>query len=240
MTHFSDQLLESLGAWQNGWREVQARREVLAKDLCEHAAELPSQFRTVSVPCYRKRFIHKGEMVDLFLNDCRDEGVASWTLDLRFAERLKGLTRDDAVSAAIFEHNPTEEEVVVSFPALWASGDFQSAAEDFKSRGGRHSGALLNFKDTQQEIVLKAPLRSSEMVALTGASSPFDELCDREKIPENQRDQIFRAMIDKGVYVGDVQYIDKAATQRVVTRSVQHLYRVISEHLERHRLNNGD
>ena len=233
MTAFSDQLLEALGAWQNGWREVQARREILAEDLCKQAAGLPPEFRTITTSCYRKRFIHKGEMVDLFLNDFRDEGMASWTLDLRFAERLKGLTRDDAVSAAIFEHTPVDGEVIVSFPALWASEEFRIAVADYASREGPYAAALLNFKDEQQEVVLRTPLRSSEMIALTGASSPFDELCDRIGIAEDQRDQIFKTLIDGGTYVGEVQYIDKEATQRVVTRSIQRLYVVVKEHLER-------
>jgi hypothetical protein len=234
MTAFPDQLLQSLGAWQNGWREVQLRRESLANELCDQTARLPPEFRTVPVCCYRKRFIHKGEMVDLFLNDSRDEGVASWTLDLRFAERLKGLTRDDAVSAAIFEHTPTEGEVIVSFPALWASHEFQGAVNVYASRNSPHADALLLFKDKQQEVVLKAPLRSSEMIALTAASSPFDDLCDRIGIAEDQRDQIFKTLIDNGSYVGEVQYIDKEATQRVVTRSIHRLYVVVKEHLERH------
>lgn len=233
MTAFPDQLLKALGAWQNGWREVQDRREVLANDLCEQAKVLAREFRTISISCYRKRFIHKGEMVDLFLNDHRDEGVASWTLDLRFAERLKGLTRPDAVSAAIFEHTPVESEVIVSFPALWSSEAFRDAVTDYASREGAYAKALLNFKDMQQEVVLRAPLRSSEMIALTGASSPFDELCDRIGISENERDRIFKTLIDNGTYVGEAQYIDKEATQRVVTRSIQRLYVVVKEHLER-------
>ena len=233
MTAFSDQLLESLGAWQSGWREVQSRRENLADELCGQVASLPPEFRTVSASCYRKRFIHKGETVDLFLNDSRDEGVASWTLDLRFAERLKGLTRDDAVSAAIFEHTPADGEVIVSFPALWAAQEFQDAVKGYASRSGPQSDALVHFKDTQQEVVLKTPLRASEMIALTGASSPFDDLCDRIGVPDSQRDQIFKALIDDGSYVGEVQYIDKEATQRVVTRSIQRLYVVVKEHLER-------
>ncbi|WP_153065879.1 hypothetical protein [Xanthomonas campestris] len=233
MTKFHDKLLKSLGAWQNGWREVQSQRESLADELCEQVANLHPKFRTISASCYRKRFIHKGEMVDLFLNDSRDEGVASWTLDLRFAERLKGLTRPDAVSAAIFEHIPTGGEVIVSFPALWAEQEFQDAVIDYASRNGTYSDALVNFKDTQQEVVLRTPLRSSELIALTGASSPFDDLCDRIGIANEQRDQIFKTLIDNGSYVGEVQYIDKEATQRVVTRSIQSFFVKFKELAER-------
>jgi hypothetical protein len=232
MTTFSDDNLEALGAWQNGWGEVQSRREILAENLCKQAESLSSEFRTVQRLCYRKRFIHKGEMVDLFLKDSRDEGVSSWTLDPRFAERLKGLTREGAVSGAIFEHMPTETEVVVSFPALWNSHKFREAVKLYSAKGGIHAKALLNFRDTQHEVVLKTPLRSSEMIALTGASSPFEDLCDMMGIPEDKRDGIFKVLTDNGTYPGEVQYIDREATQRAITRSIQRIYFIVKEQLE--------
>jgi len=233
MITFTDKLLEALGAWQNGWGEVQSRRESLAENLLEEAKHLPREFRTVRGLCYRKRFIHKGEMVDLFLKDHRDEGVASWTLDLRFAERLKGLTREGAVSGAIFEHMPSEAEIVVSFPALWGSLEFQEAVESYSAKDGSYARALRNFGNTQQEVVLRTPLRSSEMIALTGASSPFDDICDMMDIPEDKRDGVFKNLIDSGTYPGEVQYIDREATQRVVTRSIQRIYLLVKEQLER-------
>lgn len=236
MTIFSDDLLQSLGAWQNGWGDAQGRRELLAADLLQHTAQLPDEFRRVVGPCYRKRFIHKGEMVALFLEDWRDEGIASWTLDLKFAENMKGLVRQNAVSGAIFEHFPTDSEVVVSFPELWASEEFRNAVDGYSGRGGAHSRALLNFGNSQQEVVLRAPLRSSEMIALTGASSPFDDLCDMINLPEDQRSSVFQSLIASGKYPGEVQYIDREATQRVVTRSIQRLYHVVRAHLEDQRI----
>lgn len=231
MTKFSDDLLQALGAWQNGWGEVQERRESLAAEMVLQVAKLPDEFRHVTGPCYRKRFIHKGEMVALFLEDSRDEGVASWTQDLRFAEQMKGLTRTNAVSGAIFEHFPSQSEVIVSYPALWASEDFRNAVDCYSSRGGHHAKALLNFRDNQSEVVLQTPLRSSAMIALTGASSPFDDLCDMVSLPEDQRSAVFQSLIESGKYPGEVQYIDREATQRVVTRSIERLYHIVRAHL---------
>jgi len=171
-------------------------------------------------------------MVALFLEDSRDEGMASWTLDLRFAERMKGLTRENAVSGAIFEHVPDASEIIVSFPALWESKDFQVAVDRYSSRSGPHAKALLHFRDEQREVVLQTPLRSSEMIALTGASSPFDDLCDMIGLPEEQRSTVFKSLIESGTYPGEVQYIDKEATQRVVARSIQRLYQIVKAHLE--------
>jgi len=109
MQIFTDEFLCALGAWQNGWGEDQARKESLAAELAQVSASLSAQYRTVSAPCYRKRFIHKGETVDIVLCNERDEGIASWTTDLRFAERMKGLVIENAISAAIFRHVPTHD-----------------------------------------------------------------------------------------------------------------------------------
>lgn len=231
MTKFSDDLLQALGAWQNGWGEVQARRESLATELLLQSSQLPDEFRRVSGPCYRKRFIHKGEMVALFIQNSRDEGVASWTLDFLFAERMKGLIRENAVSGAIFEHFPAESEIVVSYPALWESASFRNAVDSYSDRGGPHAKALLNFRDSQKEVVLQTPLRSSEIIALTGASSPFDDICDMINLPEDQRDAAFQSLVESGNCPGEVKYIDREATQRAIARSIEGFYHVVRVHL---------
>jgi len=46
--------------------------------------------------------------------DEKDEGLASWATDIRFAEGFKGCYLEGAVSAAIFRHTPQPGEVVVS------------------------------------------------------------------------------------------------------------------------------
>lgn len=232
LTHtFSDEFLDALGAWQNGWGEDQARKEPLAAALSQESASLPDRYRTVLEPCYRKRFIHKGELVDIILGDEKDEGMASWTTDLRFAERMKGLVRANAVSAAVFRHTPAKDEVVVSLSALWADPLFAQAVQNYCARGGTFGTALLNFKDTQSEIVLRTPLRGSEIVALSGASSPFDELCDRAGIPEQDRDKTFKQLVDAGTYPGDPQYIDIEASQRAISRSIQQIYALVQSKL---------
>lgn len=232
MHSFTDTFLEALGAWQNGWGEDQARKDPLALALANEASNLPAQFRSVCAPCYRKRFIHKGELVDIVLGDSRDEGVTSWTTDLRFAERMKGLVRANAVSAAIFCHSPTEDEVVVSLPALWADPSFRQAVQDFAERSGNFAAALLNFRDSQSEIVLRTPLRGSAIAALSGASSPFDQLCDRAGVPEADRDKVFKQLVDSGSYPGDPQYIGMEASQRAISRSIQQVYAIVQSKLE--------
>jgi len=229
---FTDEFLEALGAWQNGWGEDQARKDILALALTTEAASLPLRYRTVSEPCFRKRFIHKGEMVEILLDNSRDEGLASWTTDLRFAERMKGLVRTNAVAAAIFQHCPTDANVIVNLTALWADPAFTNSVQAYSDRGGRFATALLNFRDSQSEVVLQVPLRGSEIVALSGASSPFDDLCDRAAIPEHDRDRVFKHLLETGSYPGDPQYIGAEASQRVISRSIQKVYETVQSALE--------
>ena len=115
---FSDELMIALAEWQNGWNENQDKRQELASNLLKAVQNLDERFKRVSNPCYRKRFLHRGELEDIFLNDNKDEGVVSWTIHQEFAERFKGLLKDNAVSGAIFEHIPSENEIVVNIDEL--------------------------------------------------------------------------------------------------------------------------
>ena len=226
---FSEEFLSALGGWQRGWREIQSDRLALGLALIKASSNLPAEFRTVEHPCYRKRFIHEGEFVDLFLVDQRDEGIASWTTDLKFAERLKGLTRPDAISGAIFRHTPTPDEVVLNTVALWKSDEFRTRAAQYRKEAGKDAKALWNFRDTQAEIILTSPLKGSEVIALTGTSSPFDQLCDRENIAESQRDGLFKMLVEAGVYVGEPTYVDPGKSQAVIAGMIQKFYEKISK-----------
>lgn len=225
---FDDRLLNAIGGWQNGWGEIQSTKDLLANELELAVAPLPAKFRSVRVPCYRKRFIHKGELVDVILKDGRSEGLASWTTNLAFAERFKGLVRPDAVSGAIFEHVPSEHEVVVSIEALWSSTEFAAAVRSYCERGGVHGKALLNFKNLQGEVVLKAPLRGSEIVALTGASSPFDELCDSAGIPEERRNEIFSTLVENKIYPGAAAYTTRQAAKNAIANTIQKMNQLLA------------
>jgi len=220
MDYFSDELLEALGSWQKGWRENQNLRLSLGKTLQQAARSLPSEFRHAPEMCYRKRFIITGEYVDIFLNDNRkEEGVTSWTTDLSFAELFKGLVREDAKHVAIFCHKPNIDEVVVNFESLWQSQDFISAAEDFRRRNGVNAEALFHFRASQAEIVLNAPLRGSEVIAMVGISSQFDELCDKTGIPALERDRLLKQLREKGIHPSEPRYTYRA--QAAISRAIK-------------------
>src|SRR3989338_5704331 len=226
---FSDDFLKTLGAWQKGWKEDQSIRLQLADQLKNAVHHLPDSFKQVNQPCYRKRFLHQGELFEIIMVDEKDEGLTSWTIFQKYAENFKGLQRPSAVSAAIFEHTPTANEVILNICELWKSESFIQAAEEYKSKNGENANAIFNFKASQGEVVLSAPLKGSQIIALTGASSPFDELCDKAPIPEAEREEYFKKLIDFGQYPEILKYTSKEGAQRVIKNTVKLMEQKIIE-----------
>lgn len=221
---FSDELMIALANWQKGWRENQEERERLSSELLNAVQNIDKKFKSVSNACYRKRFLHHGELVDIVLKDEKNEGVVSWTIDQEFAERFKGLQKSDAVSGAIFEHTPNEDEVVVNICELWKDAEFIEDANKFKEKHPDDAKPLFHFKDTQGEVVLTSPLKASEIIALTGASSPFDDLCDQAGIPETQRDELFTKLVQSGQTPGELKYTSRESAQRIIDNTIRRIY----------------
>lgn len=218
---FSEDFLKNLGAWQKGWKEDQFVRLQLADQLKTAIHHLPDSFKQVNQPCYRKRFLHHGELLDIIMADEKDEGLTSWTICQKYAENFKGLQKPSAVSAAIFEHTPTASEVILNICELWKSESFIQAAEKYRNANGENADAIFHFKASQGEVILSAPLKGSEIVALTGASSPFDELCDKLSIPKSERDEYFKKLIDLGLYPETLKYTSKEGTIRVIKNTIR-------------------
>lgn len=231
---FSDELLKALADWQRGWQENQAQREYLADALLNATKYLDEKFKHVNKPCYRKRFLHHGELVDIVLNNEKYEGLVSWTMNKEFAELFKGLYKPDAVSGAIFEHTPGEGEVVVNICELWKDNKFIQAAHDFKQRFPDDAKPLFHFKDLQGEVVLTSPLRALEIIALTGASSPFDDLCHQVGIPDSQRDDLFMQLVQSGQIPGELRYTSKESAQRVIENTIRRMYEKVQEYKAQH------
>jgi len=226
---FSDTFFKSLNDWQNGWRENQETKNELASILEGECENLPAKYKEGNQTCYRKRFLHKGEMVDILMNNNKDEGITSWTSDIRFAERFKNLYREDAVTAAIFEHTATASEVILNISALWNCKIFHEEFEKFQEKEPESCTAISNFKNLQSEIVLKTPLRGSEIIALTGFASPFDELCERLNVPEESRDELYYKMIDEETYPLGVTYIKEENAKRAVQKTIMKFIEKINE-----------
>lgn len=186
---FTIDFLKSLSNWQNGWFENQENRRLIADELVKQCEKLPQEFKIVESYCYRKRFIIDGEIVPLLVDDEFFEGIASWSEELDYTKRFKGVYRSSSKFVMLFKHKPMPEEIVVNIVSLWKDDRFILAAENFQKEYAEEAKALFNFNDSQSEIVLKSTLKGTEIEDIVGISSSFDEICDMANIPEDKREE---------------------------------------------------
>ena len=73
-------------------------------------------------------------------------------------------------------------------------------------------------------------MKASEIIAFTGASSPFDDLCEQLSIPMDSRDELFKNLLQSGLYPGEPKYTSKEGAQRIVENSIQKLYAKFQEY----------
>ena len=225
---YSDRFLAALGARLRGWREDPARRQEITNELLEAIAEsdLPNDVRTISQKCYRKRFLvpnnpqNQGDFGPLIMNGVlEDEGVASWTTDLKFAEDFKNPLRDGTVSA-VFGHVPLSHEVILNIPALWRDQEFQTSVDEYSKAGKPNADLLQNFKASQSEIILNAPLRRDEIEGFCGRSSPFELLCEFAGIhDEEARDEIWRKLCDADDFPEQPTWLKREAALRALANT---------------------
>lgn len=238
---FSDDFLQALATWQNGWGTDQTRRKPIGDALLQACEALPKEFKTANGrTCYRKRFIHTGELVPIFVDDARDEEIGSWTFNEEFARGFRKLRSLDpgAITAAIFKRIPPDDEVVVNIPALWQDDEFIAAAEAYRERNKPYAKALFHFVGPydQDEIVLKsAPLQGSQIHALAAPVKTFDEYCDMLGFPnDKRRDVYYRQLTDAGRKFGEPDWISPSGTANVSARVALtgHLVNAINKGLE--------
>jgi hypothetical protein len=222
---YTDEFLAALGAWQRGWKEQPDRRGEITTKLVsaiESAPPLPEVARTVRGKCYRKRFLvannpqNDGDLYRLVMMGSLQEGIASWTIDLRYAQDFKGPVRDGAISA-VFGHQPKPDEVVLNIQALWTLRCFREAVGDFASRGGSNADALQNFKARQSEVILNATLLREDVEGFCERSSPFELLCEVAGITdEAEKDKFWEQMVVQGIFPGEAHWLQKEAAQHVL------------------------
>jgi len=226
---FTDDVLTSIGKWQRGWREQPDLKSQISAELLEACQSIPPEFKTVDIPCYRKRFLIGDELLDIVIRDEKNEGIASWTTDRRFAERFKDIIRPGTVSGAIFRHVPDPSEIILNIPSLWKNRDFCLAVDELNNKFPEQARPLLHFKDIQSEIILNTPLRGSAIIALSGVSSHFDVICDKFNIPACDRDHLFKIAIENGIPIQEPTYISEEGVQRVLENAVKRIKKIIDD-----------
>lgn len=217
---FRNEFFIALNNWQKGWEENQETREQYALSLKTECDFLELKYKIVDTNCYRKRFLYRGELIDIILNNLKDDGITSWTTNIRYAEFFKGKYRPSAVTAVIFEHFPQQNEIILNINELWKCNDFISQLEEYKKLIPENCEAIYNFKDIQGEVILEAPMRGSEICILSGISSPFDDICNSANIPEEERPRIFKQLIDDGAFIEELTFVRDEAARKAVRNTI--------------------
>lgn len=237
---FSNRFLSALANWQRGWREEKARRLCLEKELVAavQAEELPRQFRTVCKPCYRKRYLvpnnpqNDGDLGPLFLNGFIEEGLASWTIDKKFAQDFKDPLREGTF-AAVFAHYPKGEEVLLNIPALWNDSEFVESVKNFHDNGHNDASILKKFKDRQGEIIMNAKLCLDDLIAVCGRSSPFDVLCELAGLrTDEERDSFWQQLVDADKFPEEPMWLSADRTKVVLNATREKFLKKHSDKIE--------
>ena len=227
---FTDTFLDAMGAWQRGWKEQKGRRLELTDALLRAVGEidLPLPAKTSHDTCYRKRYIYKenpqnhtgGDYVPIFIGGRYEEGVASWSTDFEWLKSFKDEFRDNA-NTAIFAHKPQLDEVILNIKALWQIENFADAVSGYKERGGAESEALLNFRDHQSEVILRAPLLVEEIESFCGPIGSYEQLFAEAGITgEHQEDAFVSRLKEVNSFPGDAHWLSREASQRVIRRTI--------------------
>ncbi|MBA4132711.1 MAG: hypothetical protein C0519_14975 [Hyphomicrobium sp.] len=226
---YTDAFLDAMGAWQRGWKEQPALRKQLTAALLKAIGEtnLPLSATTVDGICYRKRFLYKdnpengGDHVPIFIGGGYEEGVTSWSTEFEWLKAFKGEIKDDA-NATIFAHTPVPAEVVLNIKRLWQAEGFADAVDDYKARSGAEADALLNIKDKQSEVILRALLLMEEIEAFCARIGDYDQLFAEAGVVGDQEEEAFvQRLKEINRIPGDSHWLPRDAAQRVVKRTVQ-------------------
>jgi hypothetical protein len=229
--NFPDSFFLALGEWQNGWAEDQSRRVPLAVALANEARALPPEFCKVRVPCYRKRFLQSKDVIPLLLRSLHD-GVTSWSIDRKTAEEFKYRMRPGTITGVVFKHEPSDSNVVLNIPALWADSSFASGAEAYRDREMLFADALFNFREErdQFEVVLDAPLNPEDIVTLTGeTNTSFEEFCRAVGLPVLLEDSAWKALLDKDLQPQAPSFLRDEAAQTVILHAVERLEHLLDK-----------
>lgn len=228
---FSDDFLKALSNWQKGWGEDQDKRRELADTLVKECESLSKKFKKCNKFCYRKRFIVGNEIVPIIIADEFFEGIASWTMELDYAKNFKGLVKPMTKFAVIFKQIPKKTDVVVNIVELWKSKAFRQAVKELDEKSPEIAYPLLNFGDSQKEVILRTTLKGSQIEHIVGISNSFEKICDMANIPEEKREElsIEYSKNPNGIPIELPIYTSKKGTKKAVQKSLQMIKQLIDE-----------
>lgn len=216
------ELLQAINDWQKSSSD---KRGDVLKNL---AADLPLQFRTCSLCCFRQIALGKGSVWDLLAENQLPEKISAWTTDLGVAKSFKGGVPPEGQGwqGVIFVLFPQPEHVVLNLSALYQDKTFKEAIERHAKSIGSFADGIGRYGNTQSEVILEIPdLSVPDVHALGGFSSDRTEvsrlLFGRAPSPEEMA--WFDAALEKTREQLGPVWMDGEGLNRVVKRMQPHV-----------------
>lgn len=215
-------LLQAVSDWQCSSTE---RRSQALKAAC---ADLPEEYRTCLLVCYRQLALPKGGVWDLIGKDHLPEKISSWTLDVEIAKAFKGGVPPEGqgFQGTILCLYPPTGSVIVNLWKLYQEPAFIEAMEKNKGNITRYLDGAGRYGNGQSEVVLEIDAVTPEDIySLGGHSSPLEELVAqaadlvyRRPATDEERQDLFLKATCSGASAGP-KWLNMDATRRVLART---------------------
>lgn len=170
----------------------------------------------------------RADVVAILNNGEYFEGITSWTTDLKWSKNFKHLINPYTSFATIFQHKPLDQEAVLNVCELWKSVDFVADVNNLNKLQPKIAYPLLNFKDTQSEVILKSTLKSSEIISIIGISNDFDKLCDQLGVDPKEREKLSKdyAKNPNAILINEPSWLSKKGARNAVKKQWKNLKKV--------------
>lgn len=174
-------LLQAVSDWQRGDSD-RTRSEQLGQALKQACANLPIQYRSGLLVCYRRIALDKQGVMKLLGADELKEKISSWTFNTEVAKGMKGgvpfpVSNDIGV---IFQAIPAAQNIVVNIRELYQDPMFCDAMMRNEKLINSYNLGAGAYWDGEDEVVLEIDtITQSNIYSLGGYSSPFEELVER-------------------------------------------------------------
>lgn len=230
---FGKDVIQAISDWQRGGDRKQNQKR--GARLKEVSKNLPEEYRSCCLCCFRQVALPKGGTWSLFSENCLPEKISSWTIDPVVAKSFKG-----GVPAADSEYKgmvlcvfPRPEEVVVNLSKIYRDPVYLDELDMVKNEIlGYHDGAGRYF-GSQSEVVLEiASVSPYHVYSLGGHSSSFEKLIGYlgEEMHGRPLDKIeYEALLkDLEKFRGETgpRWLSYEGTRRVIKRLEHHVSRL--------------
>jgi hypothetical protein len=174
---FGQEVVQAINDWQRGGdHDQKVRRGARLKEVC---SDLPPEFRSCDVPCFRQEAHEKARVWQLLADERLPETIAAWTTDINTAKQFKGGVPPEGLQGVIFGITPQSSSVVVNLNAVYRDPGFRKACEQLRRQLTGFDSGIGKYGPSQNEVVLEiANLTPEHVLHYGGFSSSREEIAE--------------------------------------------------------------